>query len=399
MSFSFKRTVAAAAAIICTVSMCGCMDSGFIGKIDGVEIRNGVYLSCLMSSYSNGYTEVSETNSEAGDTSEIADLFVETIDGKDAKQWVKEDALRQIKRYVAVQRLFEEKGLSLTAEEQKAANDNVNAIWDESDMYAQYIYGTDTMGEYYDSVGIGKDSIKEIQTNNLMEEKLFLAIYDTNGEKAVTDDEFNTYLKENYANYKYIELSFDDKYGLNLKEEADIQAVKDTAQSYADRLNGGESYIEIKYEHDLYNAQNKAAVDAEDNWTKESEKDLDTTIQEAIDSATATKAATVEELENAISKDSSSLDEGLTEFIWNLSDDGKAALYETEESIYVVVRDDITKKDSWKSANKITILDKLKGEEFETFLEETSAGYSVELDSYLVDTKYAPDKIKGINEK
>lgn len=397
MSFSFKRTMAAAAAIVCTASMCGCMDSGFVGSIDGLQIRNGVYLSYVLTAYGNGMTEVTEANEEIGDTSEVSDLFTETIDGKDAVEWVKGDALTQIKRFVAVQRLFEEKGLTVTAEDQKEVSDYVNSLWNESDFYAQYIYGTDTMGEYYESIGIGMESMKDIQMNNMMDEKLFLHIYDTNGEKAVSDADINTYLKGNYANYKYIELPFEDKYGLNLKDEADIQAVKDTAKDYVDRLNNGTSYLDIQYEHDLYVAQNKAAVDAEDNWTKDSGKDQDVAIQEAIDAATAEKHATVEELESVISKASSSLDEGLTEFIWNLADDGKAATYETEQSIYVVVRDDITTKDSWKSDNKLGVLDEIKGDEFEAYLDEVSASYSVDLDSYLIDTKYAPDKIKGIN--
>ena len=85
MAFSFKKTAAAAMAIICTASMCGCMDSGYIGSINGIQIRNGMYLSYVMSAYSDGHTEVTEAKSEAGDTSEVADLYVETIDGKNAK--------------------------------------------------------------------------------------------------------------------------------------------------------------------------------------------------------------------------------------------------------------------------------------------------------------------------
>ncbi len=397
MSFSFKRAAAAAIAIVCATSMCGCADSGYVGDIEGVKIPNGVYLSSVMSSYSAGYSKVNEEiNGEDGEQ-EITDLFAYQIEEMDAKQWVKNDAMNQIKRFVAVQKLFEVVGLSLTAEDEKKVNDSVNTMWEESDMYAQYIYGTDTMGEYYESVGIGKESVKELQLNAIREEKLFLSMYSGEGEKAVSDDEINTYIKDKYASYKMIELPYDDKYGLNLKEEADIQAVKDKANEYADRLNGGESFIEIQYEHDLANAQNKAAVDAEDNWKEDSGKDMETAIQEAIAAATATKAESVEALEKVTEKDNSSLEAEVTEFIWNLPVDGKAAVLETEYSSFIVVRGDITTKSEWKEDNKLSILDEIKGEEFEAYLDEVGAGYSTNLDSYLIDTKYAPNKIKGIN--
>lgn len=403
MAFSFKKTAAAAMAIICTASMCGCMDSGYIGSINGIQIRNGMYLSYVMSAYSDGHTEVTEAKSEAGDTSEVADLYVETIDGKNAKDWIKDEALNSAKRYAAVKTLFNENGLSLTADDTKMVNDYINSMWDNEDMYAQYIYGTDTMGEYYDSIGIGKDSMKEIQTAQLMEERLFMYYYDAEGEKAVSIDEINAYLKENSANVKYIEMPFDDKYGLNLQEEAEIQAVKDKAQEYVDRLNGGESFIEIQYEYDLQNARNEAAVEAENALEDETgealtDEEFDAYIQEAYDSATTEKKATVEELEKVIDKESSSLDEGLTEFIWNLPDDGKAALYTTDDAVYVVVRDDITTKTDWIEGSKAGILEKLKGDEYRAFLDDAAKSYSVELDDYLVNTKYSPENVKGINE-
>lgn len=401
MAFSFKKTAAAAMALACTASMCGCMDSGYIGTVDGIQIRNGVYLSCLLTAYNSGYTEVTETRSEAGDTSEVSDLFAETIDGKDAKEWVKEEAFSQLRRYAAVRHLFEEMGLSLTDEDTKEVNDYVNSLWDTEDFYAQYIYGTNTMGEYYDSIGIGKDSMKEIQTFGSMEEKIFHELYEGDAETAVSEEEFNTYIKENYANVKVLEVPYDNYEGLNLQDEAEIQAVKDKANGFAERLNSGESFIEIQYEMDLYNAQNEARVEAEDaleTGTAETPEDVDAYIQEAVDAVTVEKKETIEELEQTLNKesDSSGYDMLLTEFIWNLPDDGKAYVYEDEYSSYVVVRDDITTKEAWKEENEHSVHHTLRDEEFEAYLDEAAAAYTVEFDDYLVNTKYAPDKIRGI---
>ncbi len=396
-----KRFIACAAAFACAGCLSGCADTGYVMSVDDIEFKNGIYLNCLLTSISNANTEVKEEKEEYGETGEVDDIFKETVDGKDAELWIKEDALNQMKRYAAVQRLCEENGLSISEEKKTEINETINSLWNEENFYAQYIYGTDTMGEYYDSIGISKDSMRQIYTYTALSELLFEKYYDTDGITPVSNEEFNSYIKENYASVKYVELEFDDYQGLNLKEEADIQAVRDKAQSYADRLNGGESFIEIKYEFDLKTAQDKARVDAEDSYgeeTAEEKPDYDAYIEEKVNAVTVEKAESEDKLDTVINKENSTLDEDITEYIWNLADDSKASLFETSDSVYVVVRDDITAKDTWKSDNRLTVLKAIKNDEYENILKEKYAGYQVQQNSYLVDSKYAPDKIKGADK-
>lgn len=404
MSFNFKKTAAAGAAIILAASMCGCSDSGYIGTINGVQYRTGVYLSALITAAGNAQTEVSDVRKEAGDTSEVQDIFAETIDGKNANDWIKEEALKSLKRNAAVEKLFADNGLTLTEEERSGINAQINSLWNDENIYAKYLYNFDTMGEYYESIGIGKESLREIYLNNTKQEDLFMHYYDTDGVKPVTEEEFNKQLTDTRAVVKYIELPFEDKYGIDLKEDSEKQAVKDKAADYVSRLNSGTDFTEIQYEHDLAEAQNKAAVDAEEKYnelsnseTEEAPADYDKYIQDAIDAATATKHESADELDVVISKASSTLSEELTEFIWAAAADGKAVTFETDASIYVVVREDITTKTTWKEDNKSTILHEIKGDEFDAEIDAAAADFAVSLDSYLVDTKYAPNKIKGIN--
>lgn len=400
MAFSFKRTAAAAVAVMCAASMCGCADSGALMSVDGIEIANGVYLTKLMSAYSSAYSEISAVKSEAGDTSEIEDVFAESIDGVSASEWIKAEALKSVKRHVAIERLFEEHGLSLPEGEAEAINVDLNSMWDEENFYAQYIYGTDTMGEYYESVGVGKDSMRAIYTNQSKENEVFDCYYDTDGVNAVSDEEFNAYLSDNYTVVKYMTLEYVDKFGISLKEDASIQAIKDTAQSYVDRLNGGEAYVDVRYDYDLKAAQNDASADAEDAYAElEGElPDFDTYIEEAVNAATAEKYENADELDVVISKASSTLAEDLTDFIWNsATPDGKAYLYETDTASYVIVREDITAKESWLADNRTSVLGEIKGEEFEALLEQTYADYAVDANDYLVNNKYAPENIKGLD--
>lgn len=408
MAYNFKRCAALAAAVVCAVSLTGCSDNGYMGTVDGTEIRNGIYLSQMMAAYSNARNAVNEAKEEAGDTSEIDDLFDESIDGVSAEEWIKTETVELVKRYVAIEKLFDSKGLSLSDEERNEITESINNDWDaESINYYGFslsvatYYGYPTLGEYYESIGIGKDSLKDMDLNALKEEKLFLDYFTNDEEAKVSEDEINAYLSENYANVKYIQVPFEDYAGIWLDEEDDaeeIAALKAKAQSYVDRFNAGESIIDIMYEQDLINAQNDAVVAAEtalEDEDAEQPEDFDAYIEEAKNAATAEKAETVEELEIIISKESSSLSDELTEFIWKTEADGKAYYLEGEKSAYLVIRDDITTKTEWKENNKVYILEQITGDEFDEYLESVYADYKVDFDSYLFDNKYAPSSYKG----
>lgn len=408
MAYNFKRYAALAAAVVCAVSLTGCSDNGYMGTVDGMEIRNGIYLSQMMTAHSSASSTVYDAREEAGDTSEIEDLFAETIDGISAEEWIKNEAVELVKHYVAVEKLFDSKGLSISDEERSEITENVNDNWDsESINYygfslsVQTMYGYPTLGEYYESIGIGKDSMKEMELNALKEDKLFLDYFTNDEEAKVSEEEINTYLSENYANVKYIEVPFKDYAGISLDAEKDaeeIAALKARAQSYVDRFNAGESIIDIAYEQDLINAQNDAMVDAEtalEADDAEQPEDFDAYMEEAKNSATAKKAETVEELETIISKESSSLSDELTEFIWKTEADGKAYYLEGEKSAYLVIRDDITTKTEWKENNKVYILEQVTGDEFDEYLKSIYADYKVDFDSYLLDSKYSPKSYKG----
>lgn len=405
MAFSFKKYAALTTALVCAASMTGCADNGYIGTIDGFELRNGIYLSLMITAHSNGMNNINEVKAEAGDTSEIADVFSETIDGVNAEQWIKDETLRLSKRYVAIERLFEEEGLALDADRAAAVSTEMKETWDSESLNyygftisVESVYGYPTMGEYYESIGIGLDSMKDMELNALKEEALFLEIYGNNEETKVSDEDINAHLLENYTSVKYIEVPFDDYFGINLTDEAEIQALKDTAKSYVDRYNSGESYIDIYYDHSLMLAQNEAMADAEGALEEEGAEqpaDFDAYIEEAKNSATAEKAESIEELEYVINNESSSLSTELTEFITKTEADGKAYYYESEYSAYLVIVDDITAKTQWKEDNKLNILSELRYEDFDEYLSSAAVSYVVELDSYLVDSKYAPHSYKA----
>lgn len=397
----YRKICAAAAAFVMTASLCGCADTGYLMTVDGVQIRNGIYLYSELNALQKARSEITEDRREYGDTGEVQDIFKETIDDESTEDWVKRETMESVKRIVAIQRLCEQNGITLTDEQTNAISTDINSIWNEDNYYVQMMYDNmNTMGEYYESIGIGRDSIKEIYTVDDLSNELFLYYYDTDGVTPVTEEEFNSYITENYASAKVIEIEYKDYQGIMLKEDEEIQAVKDLAQSYVDRINGGESIVDIRYEVDLKNAQNDAQVDAEDAYdemeAEDRPDDRDKYVQEAIDAVTVEKK-TEDQLDTILNKESTSysLDEEVVEYIWNTAADGKATLLEEEYSCYIIVREDITTKETWKENVKMTVLNALKSDDFEEILKNAYADYTVEQDDYLVNTKYAPAKIKG----
>lgn len=407
MAFTFKKYAALTTALVCSMSLAGCADSGYMGTIEGMEIRNGIYLSNMMTAYNNGYSNVLDVKEELGETSEITDFFAEEIDGVNAEEWVQNEAIELTKRYVAIEKLFEAKGLELDAEDINSVSDSINKNWDNDtinyygfQISVETIYGYPTMGEYYEAIGIGKDTLKDIELNKLKEDEVFLEVYTNDEENKISDEEINTYLKDNYANVKYIEIPYKDYAGISLDAEKDaeeIAALKETAKSYVDRFNAGESIIDLTYEQDLINAQNEAMVDAEtalEADDAEQPEDFDAYMEEAKNSATADKAETVEDLETIISKESSSLSEELTEFVWVTAEDGKAYYCEGEKAAYLIIREDITTKDQWKEDNKVYILSQITGDSFDEYIKAEYENYEVNFSQQLLD-KYAPSSYKG----
>lgn len=407
MKFNFKKVTAGVLTLAATASLCGCGDNGYIMTVEGMNIRNGIYLSFQQNSYNEAYNKIREQNSSdssaestsnTSSTSEI-DVFAQNVEDKSAADWIKEQALEDVRKFVAVQKKCEEYGITLTEDEIKEMNDDLNSAWDEENIYVQYSLGFNTLGEYYESLGVGMDSMREIRKTNALSDKLFLHYYDTDGEFATTQDEINTYITENYAAVKMLTLNYKDASGNDLESDEDKQTVKDNAKKYAERLNGGESFADVKYDFDLISAQDKARADAESSFTEDNEDKLtkEEYVKKAVDAVEVTKAEKPEDIDQFISKDDSSLDEKLTEYIWNAAVDGKATVFEGESAAYVIVREDVTTKESWEEENHETILKAIKEEDYESLMELTYQNYDVQLDEYLVNTKYAPEKMIKTN--
>ena len=98
MKKTFRKIAAFSAACLMTLSLTACgEDTATIGKIAGEDIPAGIYLYYA----SNAYTEVSMKKTE-----EQASVWDVTVDEKTAEQYIADEALLRVKKFVAIEKKF-----------------------------------------------------------------------------------------------------------------------------------------------------------------------------------------------------------------------------------------------------------------------------------------------------
>lgn len=392
-----KKIAAAALSVALAAVLCGC-DRGYIMTVDGIEIRNGIYLTYLRSAYTMAQEELEEQNSdtsEGGTESETSvPVTEETIDGKSGSQWIKDEALLAIRRFVAVQRKCEELGISLTDEEISKITSDLNETWNTENQYVYYVFGYNTMGEYYESQGVSEESMREIQKVNKLQEKLFDHYYKKGGELEVKESEIDEYLTENYASVKTLPFSYTTASGTVLESDEDKKALKDKAQKYADRINNGESAADVFYDYYMEAAEENAAAKAETDYKEDNEEGLtkEEWIKKQVEAQNITKVSSEDDLLTVIKSGSTAYDEKTVEYIMSAPADKKAVLFEAEKCVYIIIKNDVTENSKWKEDNNDTILSEMKTDDFRGMFDIFGQNYEVKLDESLVNNKYSPEK-------
>lgn len=395
---AIKKIAAAALSVMLAAVLCGC-DRGYIMTVDGLEIRNGIYISYLWSAYSMAQEEFKNQTSDTseGDTESETSVPIteETIDGKSGSQWIKDETLLSIRRFVAVQRKSAELGISLTDEEISKITSELNETWNAENQYIYYYFGYNTMGEYYESQGVSEESMREIQKVNKLQEKLFDYYYKEGGELEVKESEIDEYLTENYASVKTLPFSYTTASGTVLESDADKKTIKDKAQKYADRINNGEAAADVFYDYYMEAAEENAAAKAETDYKEDNEEGLtkEEWIKKQVESQNITKVSSEDDLLTVIKSDSTLYDEKTVEYIMSAPADKKAVLFEADKCVYIIIKNDVTENSKWKEDNNDTILSEMKTDDFRGLFDLFGQNYEVKLDESLVNKKYSPEKL------
>ncbi len=356
MKKTLRKLAAFSAACVMTLSLTACGENtATIGKIGGEDIPAGIYLYHATSVYRQTALQKTE---------EQATVWDITVDGKTAEQHIEDEAVMRVKKLVAVEKKFDELGLSFTEKEKdyyKASAENA------------YKQSEDAFSES----GIGLDSFTRIVENDAKYAAVFAAYYDESGIEPVRASEINKYMKDNYARIELLEVSLKDAEG-NLLKGAEKEKAINRAKSYVKRADS-EDFGALVYEE--YNVLLKSMAEANGTeFTKVDYKpgDADEYAFEQI----------VDMNEMVSNFPSTVKDEILAH-----KADGKAFLIESSDCYYVVKRHNILEREGIVDTYKATVLQALKGEEFM----ELETKWAEELDfewNAEAKERYAPKKLK-----
>ena len=390
MSIKKKIVSAILAGALCVTTAAaftGCGDTSYAMTINDEKLNAGIYLLYEYQAVGEADTKFSEENPDVDTSAEGFDYYAYTIEGKAYDRWIIDRTEELCREYAAVNALFDEKGLALTEDEKTELNDSVKSTWDDENPYLQY-YGIDfsTMGEYYESKGIGKESYKLVQYANQKQSKLFDYYFAVGGTEGTTQAEIDSYFAENYARATYFKIALEDGSGDKVETGEGLQILEDLGNGYVEELKNGAAFSTVSKEYDAYvKEQEKAAAQAqaeEDNTVYVEEDDEDTDEEEKSEA----------DYETMFRKTSTSPSAEFVENLFSMSNN-EPQLYKTEDAYYVVVRLDVSERTDWLENNTSTILHSLKDDAMTEILDNAGAGCTVVLNDSAISL-YNPKNLK-----
>lgn len=373
MSIRKRFTAAVIACVMFVLTLAGCgSDTAVAATIDGSEIAAGVYIQYLLEAYGDATDKIAEEQPELDMTAADFNVMTYTVEGKAVPDWIEEKALEKCKYLVAVEKYYDELGLSFTEEETTQINNHVASTWDDVNEYLAY-YGInfDTMGKYYESLGVSRTSFKRVYTATYMKEAIFNKLYDEGGLEAVSKEEIDAYAQENYAIARYFEIELVDGTGEDVTTEEGLQILKDLGNTYVDDIASGKTMGEVKAKYDRYVKEQEIAAAMKE--AEDAGEEYDGEKLEEIE------IVTVEDdtLEKLCLKTSTYPSEAFVEKLFSISEE-KPVFFEDEDAYYVMVR--CSQADNYDKieVQKGTIIHSIKDEAFEARIAERYAAYSVD---------------------
>lgn len=268
------------------------------------------------------------------------DSTVASSEGVPESTTVMKEAAENCVRYIAVNTVFSEMGLSLSDTKKNDVSQTVNDLW--------RLYGN-----YYEKIGVSKQTLTKVYESKAYENAIFLAYYDTDGITPVPEETVEKYFSDNYAIIKSINgyLTDLDENGNTVPMDAENRQKTTTSfESFVTKINAG------------------------------------TLIDDVYSDYIGQEGSTVQPV--VISKDSSLYPEGFFEAVKAIEDD-KADVIVLGDYIFAVQRlASDSDSNLYYQLNREDCLLNIKGEEFEELVAQWTGKYSFEVNQRAAKSCY-----------
>ena len=445
----FRKAAALIACAVMASTVSGCADTSYSVKYGDNTVKAGVYIGYLQTELNNQLYILSYKGIDS------KDYFSQQVEGVDLAEYVKNNALKDTKEYVAITKQFAAEGLTLTDDELKAISSNVKSSWD-------------NMGGMYENNGVSKESLKEIYREQLMRTKLFDHYYGEGGSEAPTDEELQKYVNDNFIRYKMIalykssdsdestanaeneeklkkrdeyfekgkDMNFDNFDELIAEYKAESESAADTdssaaetdtsseagddTSSTADTSSESESTADESSEAESVstpegpNTEDEAAEEPESKADEASSSEAESDSSSDADSSSAAETDSSSETDSAAEGEEEEepdpyANEAMIDLAKYTDEDydtasgklfkavkeaevGKVFTFENDNAYYIVVKGDVTQRTDYVSENRSTLVQSLMNDAFQSKLDSWVEAANITVNDKAIK-RYTPQVI------
>jgi len=355
-------------AAIMILSLAACADTRHALTVNGQEIRAGEFIYMQITAANEVSANYLEAHPDVNIFESGFNLFEQEWDGRSFSTRINDRAIELLREVAATALLFEELGLSLTAENLQDARRYTESFWDSSDGLQNFNIGN-TWGEFYESVGIGKESHTAIMLSGMKEQELFFAIYGEEGSEPVSEEEITAFAVNNFTRFRMINMSLE-----NLSEDS-IPVVEEMAEDFARRFEAGTPYMTLITEYNNFLDYNFLGF--EDDYWFDDYEELLVEDQNQYD--------IIERTDN--------LHAEFQSFISNIALN-TAEVYSDEHGFFVIYKLDMLDRPDWIELERNQILLEMKGDEMIERIAAKAATVDVVLNDAAI-ARYTPERAAG----
>lgn len=340
-----KRLTASVMLLAMVLSLAACTGKGteIAMELGEYKVTGGMYLGLQLDGYTTAAGKVDD---------EEKDVFKQKIDGKKAADYIREETVNATKYYLVIEKMFDERKLKLTDSDTSYAEQFMNYQW----AYYQ---------EYYESNGVGYDSLKKLVTNQIKAEAVFKDIYGDKGEKKVTAKQLRKFFDKNFEKVQYSAFPLQNDKGEKVSDETKKQ-IEDKVKEFVKKANNKGDFAKLAK-----------------TYLTEAAKMAGTTFDSTSSSAANTELFNTKEESQYFSED----------LIKKMSDKKIGVVDYVVEDDRIVVYKRQTKKDSDYKEKQDGMLVAMKGDEFKDYVKST-----FDKQDFVINDKaikyYNPKKIK-----
>ncbi|MBQ1186508.1 MAG: hypothetical protein IIX54_02330 [Clostridia bacterium] len=378
---TLKKALALLLAVMFVLSMAACHPKDEAAITAGDYVVTSAMYSYYLTMADLEAKSLIEANEEYDTKAAGFSYYKQKIDNVPYEEYVKNKALENSLRYLALEKLCKDAKLEIPAEDIKGMESTADYYWN-------YSYGYVLMQN-----GVSFETYKKIFMNDALYSEYFDYLYGAEGEKAVDAESLKTALTDNYSAVYMITHDY------SKETEPDVDAISESLNKYVTALKEGTAYADVLAQ---YNADNKTETssDTTSSTTTSSNASETTSSEDASETTSSDATSSEEATEEKKAQDSNikvltKYEETYTgeatlftkyEDVEKLGADEVALIHDEDaKAYYIVVKKDITADEYYLETLSDEIRYLLKSEEFDTLLKETAEKLDYTAHNYAIN--------------